>query len=101
MRGQQIFTIGHSINPLRRIVELVRPFEIDTLVDVRSHPVSSRAPEFNRVNLGKVVANFGLRYVFMGDSLGGRPVSPDHYDDTGRALYYEMAKQEHFLEGWI
>ncbi|MFN2587850.1 MAG: DUF488 family protein [Actinomycetota bacterium] len=79
--------------------ELLEPFGVQTIVDVRTHPRSNFAPEFNRVVLEKDLPRLGLRYVFLGHYLGGRPSRTDHYDQDGRALYYRMASAPEFQRG--
>ncbi len=65
--------------------------EIEFVVDVRSYPYSRVAPQFNREELGPTLRDSGMRYLFLGDALGGRPGQPDHYDERGHALYDRMA----------
>lgn len=68
MPASDIFTIGHSTHPWPDFVALLDRFEIDVLIDVRSHPGSRRHPQFNRAHMAK---ELGPRYLFMGDVLGG------------------------------
>jgi len=70
--GRPILTVGHSNHPVERLVELVRQHDVDVLVDVRSQPYSRFATQFNRELLEPVVTDAGLRYLFMGEELGGR-----------------------------
>lgn len=41
----------------------------------------------------------GVRYVFMGDSLGGRPASKDFYDTDGKVNYDRLAASSLFRDG--
>jgi uncharacterized protein (DUF488 family) len=91
-----VWTIGHSNHPLDRFVELVAGERIEFLVDVRSFPYSRFAPHFNREELDAAMSARGIRYLFLGDALGGRPGSEAHYDAEGHALYQPMSDQESF-----
>lgn len=97
--ASEILTFGHSTKTLKDIAELLKPFNVNVIVDVRSQPQSKIAPEFDRRYLESHVSSFGLRYVFMGSALGGRPSMSDHYDSAGRALYYKMAETAEFRRG--
>lgn len=97
MRSKRvIWTIGHSNHTFERFVELLRIERIEFVVDVRSHPYSRFAEQFNRERLEVALHGADMRYVFMGDELGGRPSREDHYDEQGRALYDRMAEQGAF-----
>lgn len=80
-RLADIFTIGHSNAPAERIVALLHEQQIDVLVDVRSVPASSHAPQFNRRPFARTLAEAGIRYIYMGEWLGGRPRDPACYKD--------------------
>lgn len=86
-----VWTVGHSNHDLAAFLALVRDARADFLVDVRSHPYSQVVPHFNRGELQAAVEARGIRYVFLGTTLGGRPQREDHYDAAGHALYAEMA----------
>lgn len=92
LRGRaDIYTIGHSNAPAERIIALLREHAIDVLVDVRSVPASNHAPQFGRRALTRTLADAGVRYIYMGEWLGGRPRDPACYKDgilpRGKADY--------------
>src|SRR5215467_4302433 len=66
-----LFTIGHSTRTLDELIEVLRAHTIQTLVDIRSFPMSRRLPHFNRESLVKTLPANGIQYVWMKD-LGGR-----------------------------
>ncbi|MDI6853790.1 MAG: DUF488 domain-containing protein [Deltaproteobacteria bacterium] len=77
--GLTIWTIGHSNQPLARLVELLRTHKIQVVADVRSRPYSRFAPQFNRQALAKALPEHDLRYLFLGKELGGKPQEPAFY----------------------
>jgi uncharacterized protein (DUF488 family) len=66
------------------------------VIDVRSFPYSRHAPQFNREDLVPQLHERGVRYLFLGTELGGRPQSEEHYDDDGHGLYGRMSEEEPF-----
>jgi uncharacterized protein (DUF488 family) len=66
-----LYTIGHSTRGLDELVESLQSHSIQTLVDIRSFPMSRRLPHFNREALEKTLPAAGIQYVWMKD-LGGR-----------------------------
>jgi len=65
-----LFTIGHSTRTLDELIAALRAHNIETLVDIRTYPMSRRLPHFNRENLEKALPEAGIRYLWMKD-LGG------------------------------
>lgn len=107
MDGRVVFSVGHSHHELGAFTTLLKPFGIDTVVDVRTYPASRFAPDFSRGNLERRLPDQGFRYVFLGFNVGGRPSNPAYYDSEGHVLYEktredEELRSEHLLQsaGW-
>jgi uncharacterized protein (DUF488 family) len=98
-RAQTIFTIGHSNHTGEEFIALLHEHAIEVLVDVRSQPYSKYANHFNSRSLQEAVAAAGMRYLFLGRELGGRPEGAYFYDDEGYVLYDRVAGSPLFLAG--
>lgn len=94
-----LLTVGHSNHTLDRFLELIAGAGIEVLVDVRSHPYSRFAPQFNREALAAAVRAADRKYLFLGQELGGRPTGDDYYDEEGHVLYGRVARSTFFSEG--
>ncbi len=94
-----IYTIGHSNSAVERLLALLAAHEITIVVDVRSSPYSKYADQFNLAVLEATVTQAGLRYVYLGDALGGMPSVPGFYDAEGHVRYDLLAASERFQEG--
>ncbi len=66
-----LYTIGHSTRPLDEFIAVLQAHSIQTLVDIRSFPMSRRFPHFNRETLEEALADAGIQYVWLKE-LGGR-----------------------------
>jgi uncharacterized protein (DUF488 family) len=66
-----LYTIGHSTRSLDELIEALNAHSVETLVDIRSFPMSRRLPHFNRESLDKKLPDAGIRYVWTKE-LGGR-----------------------------
>jgi len=69
---------------------MLRPFSIRYLVDVRSNPYSRFQPAYNRKSLDLGCSTRRIRYLFMGDSLGGIPAE---LRGNAQRIDYELLKQ--------
>lgn len=94
-----LFSIGHSNQRIETFLELLHQHKLQVLVDVRSSPYSKYVPHFNSASLGPVVQQAGIRYVFMGNALGGRPDGDEFYDTDNYVLYDRMASAPFFMKG--
>ncbi len=87
MESARLLSVGHSNLDLDRFLALLQGNGVTALADVRSSPYSRRLPHFNRGVLEGELPARDIFYTFLGDLLGGRPTSPDLYDEEGRVVY--------------
>jgi uncharacterized protein (DUF488 family) len=103
-----LYTIGHSAHPIQKFISLLKAYQIQVLVDVRSIPASRFHPQYNKAALQKVLIENQMGYVFAGLQLGGRPNDPTCYEpgtfiERGtkhpRANFSEIMKRDWFVQG--
>jgi uncharacterized protein (DUF488 family) len=63
-------TIGHSTRSLEDLIELLKAYGVETIVDVRTVPRSWHVPQFNSESLPKNLMDARIGYVHM-SGLGG------------------------------
>ncbi len=71
MKGIIVYTIGHSNRELDEFIKLIKHYKIDSLIDVRRFPSSKIVPHFNRQFLENKLKENSVRYLWLGDQLGG------------------------------
>jgi hypothetical protein len=96
MPRRAIWTIGHSNHSFETFASMLAGQRIEFVVDVRSYPYSRIAPQYNRESLQHALRERGIRYLFLGKELGGRPEKDEHYDGEGHALYGPMSEEPQF-----
>lgn len=94
-----ILTAGFSNLALETFLANLRDNGVQVAVDVRSRPYSAYCPHFGREQIEPAVNAAGLRYLYMGDDLGGQPASPEFYDEGGYVLYDRIAATPGFRRG--
>lgn len=99
MEKKPLYTIGHGNRKLEDLLALLNDFGIEYLIDVRSQPYSKFNPQFNQNDLKFFLERNGIKYVFMGDTIGGRPKDITCYDNEGKVDYETVKKKEFFLNG--
>jgi len=94
-----LYTIGHSVLSLQTFLELLRKFGIKLLIDVRSNPRSLRSPYFSQPEFEQYLREANIRYLFLGEELGGRPDDPKAYRRDGLVDYRARRKSFGFRAG--
>ncbi len=65
------YTIGHSTHSQEDFVSILKSYEIQSLVDIRSYPGSKYVPWFNKENIENWLPENGIKYIHL-PKLGGR-----------------------------
>ena len=94
-----LFTVGHSNLDFLQFVRLLQDWSVDLLIDVRSQPRSGRFPQFSQPGFDKMIEDAGIRYLFLGEELGGRPDDEDAYRQDGVVDYRVRRKSYAFRAG--
>src|SRR5882757_11488879 len=93
-----LFTIGYGNRSLQDVLTRLREESVQFLVDVRTSPRSKFNPDFDGGALDTALHAAGIRYVFMGDTLGGRPDDLSCYEN-GHVIYERVQSRPFFQRG--
>jgi len=94
-----IYTIGYGARDIDAFIAALRRYNIAYLIDVRSQPYSRYKPDFSKDALEEHLRRGGIRYVYMGDTLGGRPDDPTCYDAEGKVDYTAVTQRDFYQAG--
>ncbi len=94
-----IYTIGYGNRSIGDFVKLLQHYEIKFLVDIRSQPYSRFNPDYSKDALERQISSHLLRYIFMGDTLGGRPNDGSCYVDN--KVDYNRVREKPFFQRGI
>lgn len=83
-----VYTIGHSTHSMEEFIAMLRSFDIETLVDIRSIPGSRKYPQFNQGNLKAALSANGIDYIYMKGLGGRRKVKPDSKNTRWKNLSF-------------
>jgi len=65
-----VFTIGYGGRRFDDFVALLQQHGISLVVDIRRFP-RSKMPEYNKESIEAKLPQFGISYIWMGETLGG------------------------------
>ena len=92
-----IYTIGHSNHSLEEFLAMLRVYEVDCVIDVRSVPASSYSPQFNQESLTGYLKKNHVQYLHFGVEFGARRT--DCLNEEGQVDFEEAMKTSAFLSG--
>jgi uncharacterized protein (DUF488 family) len=93
-----ILTIGYGGRSTDDFFATLKREGVRFLIDVRSDPISRFNPEYSAEPLREKLQTSGIRYVSMGDSLGGRPKDQTCYEN-GHVIYERVQERRFFKAG--
>ncbi|MCX8182529.1 MAG: DUF488 domain-containing protein [Candidatus Methanomethyliaceae archaeon] len=70
LRTLRVWSIGYGSLSKERFLSLMKEHNIDMVVDIRRWP-TSKIDNFKRENLELFLQNSGIKYIWLGDKLGG------------------------------
>src|SRR5579859_1358210 len=94
-----IYTIGYGNRSIENFIKLLNAYNIKYLVDIRSQPYSRYSPAFSKDALELRLKQHQIRYIYMGDTLGGRPKDSSCYMDDGRVDYTILREKDFYQRG--
>lgn len=93
-----LYSIGYGNRQIDDFIYLIKNYKIKFLVDLRSKPYSRFNKDFSQKNLEAILKANGVKYVFMGDSLGGLPSDSSCYID-GYVNYKVVESKDFYKKG--
>lgn len=94
-----IYTIGHSTHQIDYFLSLLREYDVDCLIDVRSLAASTHNPQYNQEPLKNYLKHNGIVYQHFPEEFGARFNDPDLLDDEGRVDFEKVRKTFAFKNG--
>lgn len=80
---RRIYTVGHGARSPDEMKRILEAHGVKVIVDVRRFPKSTKFPHFNREAIEEWLSGAGIKYVWLGDKLGGyRKGGYEAYMDT-------------------
>lgn len=94
-----LYTIGHSQHEFGYFSNLLKIYEINYLLDVRSTPYSKYAETYNKELLSSLLSTKGIKYSFMGKFFGARPDNAELYNEEGYLDFEKVSYSDLFIKG--
>ncbi|MBN2603554.1 MAG: DUF488 domain-containing protein [Candidatus Thermoplasmatota archaeon] len=87
MKNKKVYSLGHSNIGIDEFIQILQKLDIKTLMDVRSNPVSTYVPHFNKKSLEEILKENNISYTYCGEHMGGRQNS--EFKDFTNSIEYK------------
>ena len=99
MNRPTVYTVGHSSHQLDFFLELIKTFEINCIVDVRSIPASAYNPQYNQDLFKNFLKNNHITYLHFAEEFGAKQTDHDLLDNDGKLDFEKVRKTRLFNYG--
>ena len=95
----EIFTIGHSNYSMERLIDMLKHFNIDCVVDIRGTPYSKYNVQFDKEAIRYSLKKAGFLYIYMGEELAAKRKTKESYNKEGYADFKKIINEDSFKTG--
>lgn len=94
-----IYTIGHSNYPVEKLIDMLKHYDIDTVVDIRGTPYSKYNVQYNKETIAHTLTEAGFIYIYMAKELAAKRENKVSYNKEGYSDFEKVVKEKDFLNG--
>ena len=95
----EIYTIGHSNYTVERLIDMLRHYNINCVVDIRGTPYSKYNIQFDKETIRYTLSKAGFIYIYMAKELAAKRINKESYNEEGYSDFEKVIKEKEFLEG--
>ena len=94
-----IYTIGHSNYTVERLIDMLRFYNINCVVDIRGTPYSKYNVQFDKEAIKYTLTHSGFVYIYMAKEFAAKRINKVSYNDEGYSDFEKVIHEEEFLNG--
>ena len=94
-----IYTIGHSNYTVERLIDMLRHYNIDCVIDTRGIPYSKYNIQFDKETIRYTLTKEGFIYLFMATEFADKRDTKVSYVEEGYADFEKVIEEEDFKRG--
>ncbi len=94
-----IYTIGHSNYPVEKLIDMLKYYNINCVVDIRGIPYSKYNVQYNKETIAETLKREGFIYIYMAKEFAANRENKISYNKEGYSDFEKIAKEQEFLYG--
>ncbi len=94
-----IYTIGHSNYPVEKLIDMLKYYDINCVVDIRGTPYSKYNVQYNKETISNTLKETGFLYLFMAKEFAANRENKMSYNKEGYSDFEKVIIEKDFLNG--
>jgi len=94
-----IYTLGHSNYSLERLIDMLKHFDINCVVDIRGTPYSKYNVHFDKETIKYSLTKAGFTYIYMAEEFAAKRINKISYNSEGYSDFEKVVQEEAFKRG--
>ena len=95
----EIFTIGHSNYKVEKLIDMLRCYNINCVVDIRGTPYSKYNVQYNKETIRDTLIKEGFVYIYMAKEFAAKRENKVSYNKEGYSDFEKVIYEEEFKNG--
>ena len=95
----RIYTLGHSNYPVEKLIDMLKYYNINTVVDIRGTPYSKYNVQYNKETIEQTLKSEGFFYIYMAKELAAKRINKISYNKEGYSDFEKVINEEDFIRG--
>ncbi|WP_297420825.1 DUF488 family protein [Clostridium sp.] len=95
----EIYTIGHSNYPVERLIDMLKHYNINTVVDIRGTPYSKYNVQYNKETIAQTLKDAGFLYIYMAKEFAAQRENRNSYNKEGYSDFEKVIAEKEFMHG--
>lgn len=95
----EIYTIGHSNYTIERLIDMLRHYNINCVVDIRGTPYSKYNVQFDKETIKYTLTKAGFIYIYMAKEFAAKRINKQSYNEEGYSDFEKVIYEDDFIKG--
>lgn len=94
-----IYTIGHSNYTVDKLIDMLKYYNINVVVDIRGTPYSKYNKQFDKEVIKYTLTKAGFLYIYMAKELAAKRENKISYNEEGYSNFEKVINEDDFING--
>ena len=94
-----IYTLGHSNYTIEKLIDMLKKYNINCVVDIRGTPYSKYNVQFDKEIIRYTLTKAGFIYIYMAKEFAAKRINKESYNEEGYSDFELVVNEKDFLDG--
>ena len=94
-----IYTLGHSNYTIEKLIDMLKKYNINCVVDIRGTPYSKYNVQFDKEIIKYTLTKAGFIYIYMAKEFAAKRINKESYNEEGYSDFELVVNEKDFLDG--